>query len=103
MMLSDEIAILRRRMDEHAATTTRWSEGAACCVVTTLAVSSYPTTAGVMYGVQQVSAECVEAENSSPTYTPISGTFYALHTGATAPDVGSNYVVTLVQGLWVFS
>ena len=74
----------------------------AALLVRTVAVSSYPTTAGVAYGVQALDLSVSEAEGATPTLTVLAGKFFAINLGSNIPPVGTSLLVELVQGKYVF-
>jgi len=99
-----ETAVLRQRLDLAArgVPISRPTVGANCSILKLVEDDDFPTDAGRMFAVVQVSVECEEEENASPTFVEVPGQFYALHVGGEPPEQGAHVLATLVQGLWVF-
>ncbi len=102
----DETRTLRSRDVAQAADLDRQATEppgpSAALAARTVAVGTYPTATGVMYAVQMLTIAATEAEGATPSLTLVPGTFFALHRGATAPPVGSDVILELVDGLWLF-
>jgi hypothetical protein len=104
--LIDDAHRIRLRLGEAEADQTReleyTGEGAACFVGKTIACSSYPTTAAVMYCVAAVGIMGTETEGSSGVFTVQTPTLKALNVGSAIPPSGTLLVVTRVPNRWVF-
>jgi len=104
-MTDDETTLLRRtealaaRLDSLNVNQTVPAES---MVVKTVTVTTYPTSAQRVYGVQAYDVTATEAENQSPTYANATATFYAVNVGAAVPASGTYVVAHKVDGLWIF-
>jgi hypothetical protein len=77
-------------------------EGAVSFTGVTVAITSYPTTAGKFYGVQPQVVTGTETEGSSGTLTNVGTPILAKHVGTTAPPVGTAVVCTFIPYRWQF-
>jgi hypothetical protein len=75
----------------------------AALVVKTVTKATYPTAAVAAYAVQLAIPVVVEVEGAVPTFTDITGTFYAINLGTAIPPAGTHLLVELVRGRWVFT
>ena len=62
-------------------------------VARTVQVTTYPTSAGVYYGMKRVVLGGAEVEGGTPSKTLTGDVFYALNLGASVPVVGTDCVV----------
>jgi hypothetical protein len=77
--------------------------GSAARLVTTVAVSSYPTAAGVYYGCNPTEADGAEVEGGAASYTAdTTQVMYVLNQGTAVPPVGTRVIASAVGGRWVF-
>jgi hypothetical protein len=101
-----EAARIRQMDSDAAAERSRVSSpptaGAASLLGQTVAVSTYPTTAAVYYGITPVGALGTQTEGSAGTFTPGTATFFALNLGTEIPPVGTLILLTLAGNRWVF-
>ena len=78
-------------------------EGSLSFVGKTVAISSYPSTAGKFYGVLPQTVTGDETEGASGTLTALGSTAQlALHVGSTAPPVNTEVFVTFVNYRYSF-
>jgi hypothetical protein len=103
----DDIERLLRRQDEADDDATRSpgsdDPGAVSFVGKTVAVGTYPTTAGRYFAVTPQDVTGAETEGGAGTVTGLSGTVLALHLGSTIPPAGTAVVVTRVDYRFVFA
>lgn len=103
--MSDEATVLRRRVDDLQSLLDRLPDPAAgppSLLLKTVAVTSYPAAAGVVYGVQAVRPSGNEVEGATPGFTALTGVFYATNLGSKVPPVGTYVLGACVGGRWVF-
>jgi hypothetical protein len=77
--------------------------GAAALIAQTTTVATYPTTAGLMYGLIAQDIDGDEVEGAACTYTATSANvLYAVNLGTAIPPNGTNVIVSAVGGRWAF-
>ena len=103
----DEARQLRNRVDELRQTLDALIEqppsGSNTRSARTVTVTTYPTSAGVAYGIQFTDITCTESEGSTPTISVQTGTEYAVNLGKTVPPVGTDILVEKEGGYWFFT
>jgi len=104
--MSDDATTLLRRTealtDRLDAVTVNQTVPGESMVVKTVTVTTYPTSAQRVYGVQAYDVTATESENQTPSYANATSTFYAVNVGAAVPASGTYVVVHKIDGLWVF-
>jgi hypothetical protein len=68
----------------------------------TVAISSYPGTANVFYGVQALVVTGTETEGSAATTTGSGAKFLAYNLGTHVPPQGTQVLIQRVNWRWVF-
>lgn len=106
MIDDDEIRILRRRLEDLIDSLDRGAEdpgiGGIAMLVQTGAINVYPTSAVAVYAVQALVPAGNEAEGVAPTFAAYGNKFTAINTGTKVPPSGSQVIVRLVSGRYVF-
>ncbi len=106
MSASDELSILRRRIEdmETRLDSLRVDDAPSGqdLVVVTYTQSTYPTAAQKYYAVKASNTAGTESEGSSGSFTDGSNGFYAFNLGSSVPATGTRVVVSRVDGRWVF-
>jgi hypothetical protein len=100
-----ELRLLRGRIEALEARLDRLENAGSdpsAMVVQTTAVTSYPTAAGVVYGVKRCVVTGPEKEGGTPVFTVVGSVFYATHIGATPPPVSTNVIAIPVRDRLVF-
>jgi hypothetical protein len=102
MDLEDEARQLRRRVEVLEAILASRIEtspsGAVSVLARTVAVSSYPTVAQAVYGLQALRNTSALREGGSVGLTPVGNPFFALNLGSTVPPVGTDVIATDTGG-----
>jgi hypothetical protein len=71
-------------------------------LLTLVAVTAYPTVAGVFYGGNPTDVGSPEVEGGAATYATGPSTVYAINLGTAIPPVGTRVVAHLVGGRMCF-
>lgn len=106
MNAHDETRTLRRRLtgveQALAARGAPTAVASEALVGRTTAVDTYPTVARAYYAMQPVRITGRIGEGIVPTLTAGGSVFYAMNVGTAIPDEGTDLVVSMAGGRFVF-
>jgi hypothetical protein len=100
-VMRDRQTAIAEDLDLDQSAAPEW--GAPARLAQTVQVTTYPTTAGVFYGIQFVDISGTEQEGAAATYVTVgSAQPFAVNLGTQVPPQGTKIVVHAAGGRWAF-